>query len=167
MIWIGFILSSFMAVIQSALFPSVLILAYSPFIAIVCMNTTLIRSLWLAAFPGLCSDILSSDPMGTHTITSLLVAAILRNFRLSFFIEEPLQLCFYSALISLMAIPIQLALLFLFDQHTLVAPKSFLFDMIKLPLVNAVYAFIWFVGPLLIWEWGLMRYKQWRALKNG
>ena len=166
-IWIGFILASVMAVMQSALFPHFFILAYAPFIALSCIHAPMLRSLWLAALAGFCSDLLSTDPMGIHTMTSTLVCALLHRFRLGVFKDAPLQLCFYTALISLAAMPMQMILFFLFDRHMPVHGKSILLDLIEIPLVNAAYAFFWFVGPLLGWEWGLGRWKRWRIIKNG
>ncbi|MBF8263275.1 MAG: mreD [Parachlamydiales bacterium] len=166
-IWIGFILASVMAVMQSALFSHFFILAYAPFIALSCMHTSMLQSLWLAAGAGFCTDLLSTDPMGIHTLTYTLVCALLHRFRLGVFKDQPLQLCFYTALISLAAMPMLMILLFLFDSHLPVHGKSILLDLIKMPLVDAAYAFFWFVGPLLGWEWGFKQWKRWRLIKNG
>ena len=166
-VWIGFILASFIATMQSAFFPHFIILAYAPFIALSCMHAPMLQSLWLTALAGLCSDLLSTDPIGIHTLTFILVCAMLHRFRLGVFKDGPMQLCFYTALISAATMPMQMFLFFLFDRHLPIHGKSILLDFVGMPLVDAAYAFFWFVGPLLVWEWGLRRWRRWRLIKNG
>lgn len=166
MICIGFLLATYMAIAQSALFPWLIFFPYAPFIALLCMHTSVRQSLWLAALAGLFCDFLSRDPIGMHALTAVIAATLLHHFQLKVFKDQPLQLCFYTALISLMMIPLQLILLFLFDQHFSIDRKSILLDFIQIPLVDAAYAFFWFVGPLLLWEWLLSRYKVWRMIHH-
>lgn len=156
-----------MSLIQTALFPSIGLLAYSPFFAIVCMHAPLSQALWLAVMGGFCSDILSSGPPGIHAITATLCCAMIHRFRLGVFKDQPLQLCFYTALISLLFAPLQLSLLFLLDTRLPIAGKSALLDFIEMPLIDAAYAFFWFVGPLLIWEWVRHQWKLWRLQRHG
>lgn len=165
-VWIGFVLASFMAVIQSALFPDLFLLAYAPFIALLIMHTSMIQALWLAALGGFCSDLLASDPPGLHTLTAVIACAIIYRFRMGLFKDQPLQLCFYTALISLVTTPLHLVILFLFDRRLPVAGKSVLLDFIEMPLIDAAYAFFWFVGPLLVWQWVRRQWKLWRLKNN-
>lgn len=165
-IWIGFVLASFMAIIQSALFPNLFLLAYAPFIALVIMHTSMIQALWLSALAGCVSDLLASDPPGLHSLTAVIACSIIYRFRMALFKDQPLQLCFYTALISAVSTPLQLVLLFLFDRRLPVAGKSVLLDFIEMPLIDAAYAFFWFVGPLLIWEWAFRQWKLWRIKNN-
>jgi hypothetical protein len=164
-IWIGFVLATFMSIIQSALFPSLFLLSYSPFIALLCMYASFKESLWLSAFSGVCGDLLTSDPLGINAITAVISCAIIFHVRMVLFKEQPLQLCFYTVLISVIWTPIQLMLLFLFDRRLPITGLSLLLDFIEMPLINAGYAFFWFVGPLLIWEWIRSQWRLWR-LKN-
>jgi rod shape-determining protein MreD len=162
MIWIGFVLAGSMALIQSALFPSISLFAFAPYIALCCMNFSLKKAVWLAALGGLATDLMSSDPLGIHALSATIICAFLHRFRLAVFKDLPLQLCFYTAIISALTIFLELILLFLFDRRLLIAGKSIILDLIQMPLINAAYAFLWFVGPLLLWEWGLNLWKRWR-----
>ena len=164
-VWIGFFLATLMAILQSALFPNIVLLAYAPFIAIVCIYKPLHQALWLSALAGLCSDLLASDPLGIHTLCSTFACALLHRYQRRFFKDQPYQLCFYTALISAVMSPMLLAILFLFDRRAPVAGKSILLDLVGMPLVDAAYAFFWFVGPLLLWEWGQKQIKL-RKIKN-
>jgi len=85
---------------------------------------------------------------------------------LGIFKDLPLQLCFYSALISVFTIIFELAILFLFDRRISIAGKSLFLDFVEMPIINAGYAFFWFVGPLLLWEWAVSQWKRWRAHAN-
>jgi rod shape-determining protein MreD len=165
-IWIGFVLASLMAVMQSALFPNFVLLPYSPFIALVCMFAPYQKALWLAALAGISSDLLSSDLFGLYALTATLSCALVYRYRWSLFKEEPLQLCFYTALISFIQTPFMLMILFLFDRRAPIAGKSILLDIVSMPIVDALYAFFWFVGPILLWEWGFRQWKLWRLNKN-
>lgn len=166
-IWIGFVLASFMAVAQSALMPGIPLLAFAPFIALVCMHTSSGQALWLSALAGLCNDLLNVAPPGIYAINATIVCALLIRFRLRTFKDEPLQLCFYTAIISAATVPVHYLLLFLFDQQLFLAGKSILIEFVEMVFVNALYAFGWFVGPLLLWEWGSVRWKRWRLQRNG
>lgn len=166
-IWIGFILAAFMAATQSAFFFHFFVFAFVPFIALSCMHTSMLQSLWLSAIAGFCSDLFSSDPMGIHALTFMLVCALLHRFRRGVFKDSPLQLCFYTAMISAASTPVRTILFFLFDSPMPFSGQSIIFEMIFMPLINAAYAFFWFVGPLLLWEWGVGRWKRWRLVKNG
>jgi cell shape-determining protein MreD len=161
MIGIGFILASFIALIQSALFPHIALSAYAPFIALVSLECSLPCALYAATLAGLCSDFLSSGPFGIHAITATLSCAALYHFRLTFLSTLPLRLCAYTALISAIQTPFMLIVLFLFDQHLPIAGKSLLPDCIVMPFADAAYAFFWFVGPLLIYEQIQKKWKLW------
>jgi rod shape-determining protein MreD len=162
MICIGLILAFSMALMQSALFPSISLFPFVPFIALACILAPLRLAIWLSALAGFCNDLLSSDPMGIHALSAAIISAIIAHFRLNAFKDLPLQLCFYSALISVFSIVFELIIFFLFDQRVSIAGKSPVGDFIQTPLIHAAYAFFWFVGPLLLWEWGLNQLKRWR-----
>ena len=166
MICIGFILAVFMALIQSALFPSISLFAFAPFIALACIYTPFRVAIWLAVLAGFCNDLVSSDFLGIHAVSSALVCTLVHRFRLGIFKDLPLQLCFYSALISVFTIIFELTILFLFDRRISIAGKSLFLDFVEMPLINAGYAFFWFVGPLLLWEWAISQWKRWRAQTN-
>jgi rod shape-determining protein MreD len=167
MICISFVLAAFMALIQSALFPSVSLFAFAPFIAIACICAPFRTAIWLSALAGFCTDMLGSDPLGIHAVSAVLVCAIVHRFRLGALKDLPLQLCLYSALISVFTIIFELLILFLFDSCISIAGKSIILDFIEIPFINGAYAFFWFVGPLLLWEWGINQWKRWRLQTNG
>ena len=143
-------------------FPNIGLFAYAPFVAVVCIYASFPQALWLSALAGLCSDLFASGPMGINAICTTLTCALIHRYQKSFFKDLSLQLCFYSALISAIMSLLLLALLFLFDRPAPIAGKSFLIDLIAMPLIDAAYAFFWFVGPLILFEWGQKKVKLWK-----
>jgi cell shape-determining protein MreD len=119
---------------------------------LLCMHTAPPTALWLAALAGTCTDLAASNFPGIYTLTFVCVIAFLCRCRLNFFKDQPLQLCFFTFLISILSTPIYLALLFLFDKRLPITGKWFLFDFFSAPLIDAAYAFFWFTVPLFLWE---------------
>lgn len=166
MICIGFFLAVAMALMQSALFPSISLSAFAPFIALACICAPFRIALWLAALAGFCNDLLGSDPLGIHTVSAVLVSALLHRFRLRIFKDLALQLCLFSALIAIFTLIFEIIVLFLFDRHISIEGKSLVLDFIEMPFINAAYAFFWFTGPILLWERAIGQWKRWRLQRN-
>lgn len=166
-VWIGFVLATAMAVIQSALFPQVVVLSYAPFLGLICVHVPFHQALWLAALSGCSSDLIAADPFGIQMMTSTIVVALLHSTCNRFSKEQPLQLCLFTALISAVMVPLYHAGLFLFDRRGPCSGKWAFIDFLTMPLVDAAYAFFWFVGPLLLWEWGSRQWKLWRLKRHG
>lgn len=163
-LWIGFCLSLAMAVFQSALFPEIAILSFAPFVSLACMRSSLPAALWCAAGAGVMADLLSADPFGIHAIAMCGAAAASYRFRRLFFQVEALQLCFFTAIYSAIFTPVLIAMLFLFDRRAPLGGQWSFLDFATMPLVDAAYAFFWFVGPLLFFEWAK---KQWNKRQHG
>jgi len=161
LLWLGFLLATAMAALQSALFPRIVLLSFAPFAALACMRTSLPAALWLAALAGLLSDLLSADPFGIHAISMAATTAASYRFR-RLFQGELLQLCGFTAIYSLLFTPILVFILFLFDRRAPFGGEWSFLDFALMPIADAAYAFFWFVGPLLFFEWASKHWKQWR-----
>ncbi len=166
-LWIAFFFCSLMAVFQSALWPSVGILSYAPFLALTCMRTSFLTSLWVAALVGLFSDLLSADPFGIYALSLTLTSASAYRFRNRFFQGEPLQLCIFTGIISFLFTPLHVFILFLFDRRAPFSGKWSFLDFFTMPFLDAAYAFFWLVGPLLLFEWAKRQWKHWTLRRNG
>lgn len=166
-LWIGFFLSSAMTVFQSALFPEISILSFGPFAALACLRANLSAALWCAALAGFFSDLLSADPFGVYAISLCISAAMSYRFRRLFLQGEALQLCFFTAIYSAIFTPVLIVVLFLFDRRAPFNGQWSFLDLATMPLVDAAYAFFWFVGPLLFFEWAKRQWKGWRLRRNG
>ena len=158
MLAVGFLFCLLVHLFQGVLFPGISLLSFSPFFALCCMKTTLKSTLWLAALAGFCIDLLSDDPMGLHSLNYTMTAAFFYSLRWRFSSEEPLHLGVYTLLISSSSTLLQLILLFLFDRRVPVNGKWIWIDLICMPLLDGLYALVFFSAPRLFWK--QMRY-QW------
>lgn len=160
---VGFCFATFLAIIQSALLPHLRIFAYAPFLGLLCIHLPFSSALWLAAASGACFDLLVCDPPGFHALNHTLLCAFVHHLR-RFLKEQPLQLPLFTALISLISLPLEAITLFLLDRK--IEGSISLFDLIEGPILNAAYAFFAFVGPFSLWEWATKKIKHWWLLRN-
>ena len=151
-----------MAIVQSALFPARHFFAFAPFLAILCLSTPFHSALWLAALAGCCQDFLVSDPPGIHALTYTILVSFLHRLQRNFK-EHPLQLPLFSALIAAVAFPIGIFILFIFEGSV---QGLILFDFFEEPLLAGLYAFFWFVGPLVLCEWIGKQWKTWKVTRE-
>lgn len=165
-LWISFCIASGAAIFQSAFFPRIGLLAYAPFLAIACMRTSLTQTLWLALFSGLFLDLLTSTPFGLYAANFFSCTLLAQYFKKHFFREEFTQICFLSALISFFFTPLYLLFFFLLDQKMPFDWQELLFDLLAMPLCDALYAFLFFIGPLFIYDNITKQWKLWRLQRN-
>ncbi len=166
-LWIGFLLFASMSVFQTALFPWIAILSFAPFAALACLRCSLPGALWASTFAGLLMDLFSADPFGIHTIAMTASLALSYRFRSLFFQGEALQLCLLTAIYSAIFTPSLIITLFLFDRRAPFNGEWSFLDFVTMPLIDAAYAFFWFVGPLLFFEWTKRLLKKRRLRCNG
>jgi rod shape-determining protein MreD len=152
MIFFSFLLSLLAWILQGTLLPRIPLFAFAPFLALGMIRRPFPKALGLSLLAGCFVDLLSDDPMGLHALNYVLTTALLYRFRNNFSYDEPLHLSLYTTLLSALSTGLQLLLLFLFDRKVPIAGKWFLFDLIGMPLADGLYAFIWFCGPLALFE---------------
>jgi len=157
MLIFSFLLGTIALLLQCVLLPRLSILAFAPWIALLCMRCPLDRTLWLSALAGAMVDLISDDPMGLHALNYVLTAALLYRFRNHFLFDQPLHLSLFSGLVSGVSTLLQLALLFLFDRRVPFGGRWVLADLVGMPVIDALYAFVWFAAPLALFAW-LRRY---------
>ncbi len=157
---IPFFLALFAHLYGSIFFPSLRLLAFAPFLAIVFQRFLLLRSLWIAALVGLIADFTSfASRLGFFSLIYTLVAWIAHRQRSLFFEDKPLAFFFYTAFISCVISAIELTLLFSSNNRIFFDLHSLLSDLLLMPLVDGLYAFFWFTCPLQVYT--LFR-KKWK-----
>jgi rod shape-determining protein MreD len=152
MLIFSFFLATGALLLQGVLLPRLAILAYAPWIALVALRCSQKKALWLSAAAGAVIDLLSDDPMGLHALNYTLCTALIYRFRKHFLYDQPLHLSIFTALFSLLSTVLQLTLLFLYDQKVPFGGKWIVADLIGMPLIDALYAFVWFAAPLIFFE---------------
>lgn len=153
MLIFAFILASIALFVQGILVPRLAILAFAPYLSLLTLrNLALPRALWLSAFAGCLVDLFSDHPMGLHALNYTLCTMFLFRFRKHFSHNDPLHLSLFTGIISLVSTILQLSLLFLFDRRVPFDGKWIFTDIIGMPVIDAVYAFVWFAAPLALFE---------------
>lgn len=150
MIILSFILSLTALFLKITIYPGLELAPFIPFLAILSLVKPFKKALPLATLAGFIIDLLSSDPLGIHALNYTLCILICFRCRSLFSTESPLQLGLYTALYSFVSTQLQIALLFLFDRRVEFLGKWWLVQWLSLPVIDAVYAMIWFAGPLAL-----------------
>ncbi len=144
-LYFPFLLGLLSALFGTAFFPYFHLIAFAPFLAIAYNRTSIISCLWLAVLCGVIIDLLSSQlRFGLHTLNYSLVTVLLYKQRHHFFEDKSLSLSIFTALISSLSTLLQLLLLYAFDKTLPFTWKLVITDLIGMPLVDALYAYIWF-----------------------
>ena len=142
----SFIFSTFAAISFSAFIPFYKPVFYAPFLAISFLSTTFISCLWLSCFGGFIIDILSSTHMGLNCLVYTLLTVIFYKQR-RYFIDSPANIALFTILISFFYMLLTFILLYVLDKGVRISSISFLTDFVVLPLLDGIYAVVFFVLP--------------------
>ena len=150
-----FALATTVLFLQGVDLPGIPMNAYVPWIALIILRhpskKDLFKPLAGAAIAGLIVDLLSDYPLGLYPISYTLATAILFRFRNRFLYDRPLHLAVFSSFASLVSSILQIFFLFLFDRRVPISGQWFIFDWAATSLIDGIYSFIWFSGPLYLW----------------
>ena len=144
--WPFFLLALFFALIS--LFP---VLPFAPYLAILYRRSEWIKALWVSTFCGLILDLLGVSPFGLHALQMLLVTASVYRFRI-YFVDKPIGLASYTAIISLTLTLFSRFSLILYDSRLPFTFKGLITDFILMPLGDALYGFLFFSCPLILYR---------------
>lgn len=148
MLILAFLLSTIALILQGILLPQISILAFSPFLALVILRSNLHQTLFLSLLAGMIMDLLSNDPMGVHPLCYAIVSTLLFKAKKHFLYDEPFHLSLFTAFFSSVCTIFQLLLLFLFDRRVPLQGRWALIDLLAMPVIDGLYAFVWFAAPL-------------------
>lgn len=152
-LYFPFALALFFALFGSALFPTLHLMAFSPFLALLYNRCCFFVSLWIASLCGLIVDLLSSEfRLGNHALSYCLSTLMLYRYKKHFFDDKPLALSLFTVLISSIMTIFQLLLIAIFDRALPLSGKLFVTDLLLMPIADALYAFLWFSCPLLLYS---------------
>lgn len=163
MLSLAFALAIIAFILQTILFPSFILLAFSPWIALVVLKCSFHRCMIYAMISGSILDLFSNDPMGVHALNYTLIALTLYRYKRFFSYEMPLHLGLFTFLVSFTSTLLQIFLLFLFDRRIPFAGEWVFGDLVIMPLADALYAIIWLSYPLKFFEQGR---PFWHKLKK-
>lgn len=167
MLIFAFLLSLLALILQGIALPHIALLAFAPFLSLSILRCEMGKALWFSALAGVLMDLASSDPIGIHALNYVLVSALLFRFKKHFLYEEPFHLSLLSALVSSVSTGLQLILLFLFDRRVPIEGKWIFLDLVGMPVIDGLFAFVWFAAPLsLIHQLKKMWDLFWLKRKN-
>lgn len=147
-LWLPFSFALAFAIWGTALFPQVKVWAFAPFLAITFHRASFSRSLWVSLLCGLILDCLSSQfPFGWFACVHVLGAFFLFRRKRHFFEDKPFALSFYSALLSIF-FSLNLLLIAFWYGEIPITLALLLSDLVFMPFLDALYAFLWFTCPL-------------------
>src|ERR1700722_15018287 len=153
-IYLPFILSLTVALFGSAIFPSIRLFAFAPFLALVFMRFSLLNALWFALAIGFLVDLLSTEMrFGAFSLIYCLTTVLTYHQKRHFFDDKPLALSLYTGLISIVASSLELLFLYALDAHM---PLNWLVvsvDVFGMSVLDALYAFICFTCPIKIYQY--------------
>ncbi|MBS0653099.1 MAG: hypothetical protein JSR39_06160 [Verrucomicrobia bacterium] len=148
-LWFPFSLAAIMAVFGTVFFPNIRLLAFAPFFALVYNRKSFVSSLWIATLCGICVDLLCSQlKFGLYALNYCLTTVFIYKQKKHFFEDKPIALCLFTALVSCASTFLQLMLTYAFDKGLPFTWKLALSDLVGMPIIDAIYAFVWFSCPM-------------------
>jgi rod shape-determining protein MreD len=147
-----FSLALFFALCGTVLLPHVRLLAFSPFLAILYNQTRFVKSLWIGSLCGLAVDLLCSEfRLGIHALNYCLTTLLLYKQKKHFFEDKALALSLFTVIISVVSTLLQFFLISVFDHALPLSGKLLVTDLMIMPLADAIYAFLWFTCPMMLY----------------
>lgn len=148
----SFILAFLVLLFQGIGIPKLTLLAFAPFLAVAILHSERFPPLGWSLLAGVCVDLLSEDPIGLHALNYTLITWILFRIKKHFSHDQPLHLSLFTGLISSLSTGLQWILLFLFDRRVPFDGRWIFADLFGMPVIDALYAFVWFAAPLALFE---------------
>ncbi|KAF3361644.1 Uncharacterized protein PHSC3_001767 [Chlamydiales bacterium STE3] len=144
---IAFILTLFSPI----LFPHLKLLYFIPFIVRLFYVKTYATTLLFSCLCGLILDLFSAHVrFGIHAVSYSLSSALLYSQRRNFFEDSLSTLPGLTFLYSIVNSVIQLLFLIIFEKGVTISPEFVMIDLLLLPFLDALYAFIFVSIPKLI-----------------
>lgn len=132
-------------------FPSFRLIFFAPFIVMSYYRKSESTCLWLSLLCGIILDLLASHiRFGMHALNFLLTTAILYRMKQNFFEDSPAALAILTFFFSVLSTLIQLVQFYAIGKGMAITPEWVLSDLIAMPALDALYAFICFTVPSLL-----------------
>lgn len=146
-----FILCAICLVIFPAIIPQLRLTYFAPFLIIACYQKSLKACLWLALGVGVLLDLLSSQTrLGLYAFDYCLTIALLYPQRRNFFADSITTLPIMVFLFAFLSTVIMAILLYSVETRNVFSWPWVFTDLICMPLLDALYAFVLFTLPSTI-----------------
>ncbi len=132
-------------------FASFPVLAFSPFLVFVFAKKRLYPSLWIATLIGALCDLTNTTTrFGLLALSFTIASALAFHFKKWFHSDHIL---FFPLFTTIFSLALNLA-------QALVLSSQFHWSWLLLPLLDGLFAFIWFTCPLSLYLWFLRKRRR-------
>lgn len=146
-----FILSFLLSLFGPVLFPSFKLFYFAPFLCTCFYHKSYSSTLWISLCCGLILDLLSAPlRFGLYALNYTLTSGLLYSKKQHFFEDELSTLPILTFLFSVLSTLIQVGLLYIFDASLRLSWNWVSTDLLIMPSLDGVYAFICFNLPILL-----------------
>lgn len=147
-------LLAFLATIgTSVFFPHFRLHPFAPFLALLYCRCSRMSSLWIASLCGLFFDLFSSEMrFGMYALSFFVTTLLLYSQKKRFYSDKSLALSLFTFLISMSLT----SSLFIFSRSSFsvsINIKWLASDFILMSFFDALYAFVWFSLPMLLYTY--------------
>ncbi|NGX58738.1 MAG: hypothetical protein K940chlam3_01646 [Chlamydiae bacterium] len=131
-------------------FPQWKLTYFAPFLVITFYKKPLETCLWLGLISGLIMDLLSSQHhLGIHALNYCLTISLLYSQKQYFFEDSlstiPIMTFFFAVISTILQVPLYA----LFEKGIPLSQDWIIKDLLVMPLIDALYGFIWFTLPAI------------------
>lgn len=147
------IISILFALVTPAVFPHVRLLFFAPFLVIFYYQKTYLASLWASFFCGVFIDIFAGDTrIGLHGLEYCFTTFLLYRQRRHFFADSLSTLPLMTLFFSVTSTVIEWILMNVIEHPVGGSWQWILTDLVYMPVLDALYAFIVFVVPFFFFS---------------
>ena len=159
---IAFFLALFMLLFSRAILPNMQLMVFAPFFVLLFFRSSFITALWIVFACGIIADLFSFVHFGQTALCYLLVAALLYRQR-RYFNEKPGSFALYTIIISFFITLFAYPLEAIFNKPIVFSSKGCFIDLIIMPLIDGIYALLWFFYPIALIEYMIKLTKRFLA----
>lgn len=143
------------------LFPSMRIMFFAPFLVILYYQKSFLTCLWSAFLAGLLLDLLSAHThLGLYAGNYMLTTWVLYNQRRNFFADNLSTLPLMTFQFAVASTLIEWGSLLAFERKLEFSLSWVMTDLFLMPMLDAVYCFVVFVIPALIFSRPKIGFKR-------
>lgn len=147
-VWIAFLFAAIPALVFPVFIPSLRLVFFAPFLVLMFYKKPFTQCLWLAFGCGLFMDLLAPYPrLGVLALTYCLASIGVYRAKARFFEDSSISLPIMTFFFVVISTIFELFLLKLFTSGPTLSLRWIITDLLMLPLVDALYAWIWFALP--------------------
>jgi hypothetical protein len=147
-LWIFLSLACLFLFLGTAFFPHFRVWPFAPLMVILFHRTTFLQALWGSFFCGLAMGFTSSQfSFGILALSHATTTLFLYGQKRHFFEDKVSAFSIYSALISIFLSSTLILFSSLSEKQIPLTSSLFFSDLLVMPLLDALYAFLWFTLP--------------------